>query len=613
MVVNLPAPEGRHLLLSKLEDSLLVEGEEYFFSSHRYPGVLFPPGPSLLREFILDIYPRFTYQADQFSLQKSVLLVRDKGILLIRYDMDRPPKKGLLRLKPFLAYRGYHGLAQANPYLRGHTEAIANGFSIEPYAGMPPLFIRTSAPSHFTPSPHWYKRFVYTEERERGFDWKEDLFLPGIMEVPVGKDDTLILAVSCEPPGDDPVALWEREIVRRRKELSDDEKRADGFAGEDRDLFLALLRAGRQFLITTPSGRPAIIAGYPWFGSWGRDALISLPGLAFCTGRIQEGIEILTEIGRHEREGLLPNFFSADGAPEAYNTVDSSLLYFRAVQELLRVTDDIGLIRYNFWPVIKRIISHFMRGTRFGIGVDARGLLHAGEEGKALTWMDAVVGGRPVTPRYGYAVEINALWYNALCFATDLARRFDDREGSSADRLPPLRKAFRETFWIHEKGCLGDVFHYGILDHAIRPNQLFAVSLPFSPLDPAEQASIVRTVREQLLTPCGLRTLSPTDPAYRGRYRGSGAERDAAYHQGTVWPWLLGAFGEAALRVAEDPEKEKEFLKRHLRRFLQNHLREAGIGSVSEVFDGDPPHRPGGCIAQAWSVAELIRLYLLLQ
>jgi predicted glycogen debranching enzyme len=613
MVVNLPAPEGRYLLLSKLEDSLLVEGEEYFFTSHRYPGVLFPPGPSLLREFILDIYTRFTYQAGEFSLQKSVLLVRDKGILLIRYDLDRTPKKGLLRLKPFLAYRGYHSLARANPYLRSHTEAIANGFSIEPYAGMPPLFIRTSAPSHFTPSPHWYKRFVYTEERERGFDWEEDLFLPGIMEVPVGKDGTVILAVSCAPPEDDPVALWETEIVRRREELSDDEKLADGFAGEDRDLFLALLRAGRQFLITTPSGRPAIIAGYPWFGSWGRDALISLPGLAFCTGRIEEGIEILTEIGRHAREGLLPNFFSADGAPEAYNTVDSSLLYFRAVQELLRVTDDIGLIRNGFWPVMKRIINRFLTGTRFGIGVDARGLLHAGEEGKALTWMDAVVGGRPVTPRYGYAVEINALWYNALAFATDLARRFDDREGSFADRLPPLRKAFRETFWIPEKGCLGDVFHYGILDHAIRPNQLFAVSLPFSPLDPVEQASVVRTVREQLLTPCGLRTLSPADPAYRGRYRGSGAERDAAYHQGTVWPWLLGAFGEAALRVAEDLEKEKEFLKRQLRSFLQNHLREAGIGSVSEVFDGDPPHRPGGCIAQAWSVAELIRLYLLLR
>jgi len=674
LVANLTAPEGRHVLLSKLEDSLLVEGEEHFFTSHRYPGVLFPPGPSLLREFILDIHPRFTYQAGKFSLQKSVLLVRDRGILLIRYDLDRSPKEGLLRLKPLLAYRGYHGLARANPYLRSHTEGIANGFTIEPYAGMPPLFIWTSASSRFIASPLWYKRFEYTEERERGFDWEEDLFIPGIIEVPVEEGGTVILAVSCETSGEDPVAVWETEILRRREELSDDERLADqctadrpkgesagpsarrrpeatdnerraagsapveklylsgdswadgrhrlqrrdeppadGFTGEDRDLFLTLLRAGRQFLVTTPSGRPAIIAGYPWFGSWGRDALISLPGLAFGTGRIGEGIEILTEIGRHEREGLLPNFFSADGAPEAYNTVDSSLLYFRAVQELLRVTDDIDLIRSRFWPVMKRIIDRFLTGTRFGIGIDARGLLQAGEEGKALTWMDAVVGGRPVTPRYGYAVEINALWYNALCFATDLAGRFDDSEGSFADRLPDIRRSFRETFWIPEKGCLGDVFHYGILDHSIRPNQLFAVSLPFSPLDPAEQTAVVRTAREQLLTPCGLRTLSPADPAYRGRYRGNGAERDAAYHQGTVWPWLLGTFGEAALRVAEDREQEKEVLKRHLRIFLQNHLREAGIGSVSEVFDGDPPHRPGGCIAQAWSVAELIRLFLLLR
>ena len=612
LVANLTAPEGRHVLLSKLEDSLLVKGKEHFFTSHRYPGVLFPPGPPLLQEFILDIHPRFTYRVGKICLQKSILLSRDRGILLIRYDLGRSPK-GLLRLKPFLAYRGYHGLARANPYLRSHTEGIANGFTIEPYAGMPPLFIWTSASSRFLASPLWYKSFEYTEERERGFDWEEDLFLPGILEVPVEKGGTVILAVSCESSEEDPIAIRETEILRRREEFSDDEKLANGFTGEDRDLFLALLRAGRQFLITTPSGRPAIIAGYPWFGSWGRDALISLPGLAFSAGRIGEGIEILTEIGRHEREGLLPNFFSADGAPEAYNTVDSSLLYFRAVQELLRVTDDIGLIRSRFWTVMKRIINRFLAGTRFGVGIDDRGLLHAGEEGRALTWMDAVVGGRPVTPRYGYAVEINALWYNALCFATDLAGRYDDPQGSYSDRLPAIRQSFREVFWIPEKDCLGDVFHFGVLDRSIRPNQLFAVSLPFSPLDPAEQAGVVRTVREQLLTPCGLRTLSPADPAYRGRYRGSATDRDAAYHQGTVWPWLLGPFGEAALRVAKDVEKEREFLKRHLRSFLQNHLREAGIGSVSEVFDGDPPHRPGGCIAQAWSVAELIRLFLLLQ
>jgi len=378
-------------------------------------------------------------------------------------------------------------------------------------------------------------------------------------------------------------------------------------------MLLALIRAGQQFLIITPSGRPAVIAGYPWFGSWGRDTLIALPGLAFCIGRIEEGVSILTELGSHEREGILPNFFSADGTPEAYNTVDSSLWYFRAIQEFHRITGDADRIRTSFWPVMKRIIGRFTACTRFGIGIDARGLLRAGEGGTALTWMDATVGGVPVTPRHGYAVEINALWYNALCFTRELATEFGDPEWSFADRIPLLRRSFRETFWIPEGGYLGDVFNNGVLDRAVRPNQIFAVSLPFSPLDPAEQAGVVRTVREHLLTPCGLRTLSPADPSYRSRYRGNAAERDSAYHQGTVWPWLLGSFGEAALRVAEDREQEKESLRKHVRNFLQSHLVEAGIGSVSEVFDGDPPHRPGGCIAQAWSVAELIRLYLLLR
>jgi predicted glycogen debranching enzyme len=613
MVANLESPEGRFILLSKLEDSLYIDGEEYFFSPHRYPGVPFPQAPPTLEGFHLDICPRFIYRTGESRLQKNIQLLPERGILLIRYDLAGSSKAGLLRLKPLLAYRGYHDLAKANPYLRGRTKEITNGFAIEPYSGMPPLFVRTSTSSRFVASSLWYRRFEYNQERERGFDWEEDLFLPGVLEVPIENGSPVILAASCGLSAEDPEILWGAETLRRRKGFLDDEKLADGFAGEDRELFLALLRAGRQFLIRTPSGKPAIIAGYPWFTSWSRDTLISLPGLAFGAGRIDEGIEILTELGSHERDGLLPNFFSAGGAPEAYNTVDGSLLYFRAVQELFRVTDDIGLIRSRFWPVMKRIINRYLAGTRFGIGIDGKGLLHSGEEGKALTWMDAVVEGAPVTPRRGYAVEINALWYNALAFATDLAGRFDDPEGSFADRLPTLRRSFRETFWIPERGYLGDVYYNGILDRSVRPNQIFAVSLPFSPLDPEQQAGVIGTVRDQLLTPCGIRTLSPADPAYRGRYQGNAAERDSSYHQGAVWPWLLGPYGEAALRLAEDRRQEKETLRRHIRVFLRDHLREAGIGSVSEIFDGDPPHRPGGCIAQAWSVAELIRLYLLLK
>ena len=634
LVANLQTPAGRHLLLSKLEDSLLTGGEEHFFSSHRYPGLLFPPDQPVLEEFLLDFCPSFTSRAGGIPVKKSILMPHGKETLLIRYDLERCPQGGILRLKPFLAFRGHHELAHENDFLRGRAEGIENGFRIEPYAGMPSLVVQTSLASRFTPSPLWYNRFQYMEERERGFDWEEDLFLPGIIEVPVERKCTVILSVCGDMMrrinGDTmrhrvpiyPTAIWKTEVVRRGRDQAADKRETSGFTGEDREHLLALHRAARSFLITTPSGRPAVIAGYPWFGSWGRDTLISLPGLCFSTGRIAAGIEILTEIGRHERDGLLPNFFSGDGKPEAYNTVDSSLWYFWTVQNLGTrcgiMSPDKALIRERFWPVMKRIIRSLMDGTRFGIGMDALGLLQAGDGQTALTWMDATVGGIPVTPRHGYPVEINALWYNALCFARDLTAEFGDPPFFDGDFIPLLRRSFRETFWGHDaasrpQGCLGDVFRDGVLDTAVRPNQIFAVSLPFSPLDPAEQTAVVRAVREQLLVPCGLRTLSPADPAYRGRYRGSPAERDGAYHQGTVWPWLLGAFGEAALRVADDPEQEKENLRQYLRTFLRQHLVEAGIGSVSEVFDGDAPHRPGGCIAQAWSVAELLRLYTLLE
>ncbi|MCE5282944.1 MAG: amylo-alpha-1,6-glucosidase [Deltaproteobacteria bacterium] len=612
-VANLRSPEGRHVLLSKLEDSFILGNGEFFLTCHRYPDVLFPPGPSCLREFLVGDPLRFSYQAGGTRMKKEVMRLPDGDTVLVRYELESPPEKGRLRLKPFLAFRGFHRLSHENPFFRGRIERIENGFRIEPYEGMPPLFIRTSTDSECSPRPLWYRRFEYDRERERGFEHLEDLFCPGILETPIEAGSAVILVASCTLSEEDLNSLWREESERRRLRRHKEERGAEGFDGGDREMLLALLRAGQQFLITTPSGRPAVIAGYPWFESWGRDTLIALPGLAFRSGHLQEGIAILDEIGRHEREGLLPNFFSADGQPAAYNTVDSSLLYFWTVQELLGATGDWSLIQRLFWPVMKRIVGRFRGGTRFGTAMDGRGLLHAGDRTTALTWMDATVQGVPVTPRNGCAVEINALWYNALRFTDKMGERFGDPVPGCRELIPLVRRSFRETFWNPQAQCLGDVFYEGALDTAIRPNQIFAVSLPFSPLEPEEQAAVVGTVRSHLLTPCGLRTLAPADPAYRGRYRGSGPERDAAYHQGTVWPWLLGPFGEAAIRVAVDRNREREALMNHLRIFLSGHLTEAGIGSVSEVFDGDPPHWPGGCIAQAWSVAELIRLFFLLR
>ncbi|MCL2669230.1 MAG: amylo-alpha-1,6-glucosidase [Syntrophaceae bacterium] len=643
LVANLAAPEGRHCLLSKWEDSFRVAGRETFFTSHRYPGSFFPPEPPPLKSFALDLLPRFFYQAAGVTMEKSLLFAAD-GALLVRYHLESAPGEGALCLKPFLAFRGFHRLSRENDHLCPETESGGQGFRIAPYEGMPSLLITASRPCRFSPASLWYRNFEYQVERDRGFDCCEDLFLPGVLEIPMEPGGSLLIRCATIPQTETPEASWESGLARLQEQRQQDERFAasvfspeatgasrlkaapaplpgppEGCRGtkgrssdplnQDLELLLTLIQAGHRFLITTPSGRSSLIAGYHWFESWGRDTLLSLPGLTFHCGRLETGIAILSEISRHEKEGLLPNFFSSDGAADAYNSVDSSLFYFWAVQEFLQVTDDASLVRERFWPVMKRIIARFQEGTRFGIAMDRRGLLQAGDGRHALTWMDATVNEIPVTPRQGFPVDINALWYNALCLARDLGARFSDPERPSGNLLDSCRRAFQQTFWVPATGCLGDCWYNGKLDEAIRPNQLFAVSLPFSPLTPDKQAGVVRTVREHLLTPCGLRTLSPSDPAYRRRYEGSGPERDAAYHQGTVWPWLWGPYGDASLRVAEDQESEKANLLHQLRSFLGVHLREAGIGSVSEVFDGDPPHRPGGCIAQAWSVAELIRLY----
>jgi len=279
---------------------------------------------------------------------------------------------------------------------------------------------------------------------------------------------------------------------------------------------------------------------------------------------------------------------------------------------MLASTGDIGFIKDRLWPVMKRILTGYMGGTAFSIGMGENGLIHAGDGNTHITWMDAMVAGTPVTPRWGYPVEINALWYNAVCFANELGQLFGESAFHLPDLIPRIKKSFVDTFWVEQGACLGDVFRDGLLDRAVRPNQILAVSLPHSPLDPACWKGVVDIVEKHLLTPVGLRTLSPRDREYRPRYEGDGKSRDSAYHQGTVWPWLIGHFGEARIKSAEDKAAAKRFLVNYLREFIGRHMKEAGIGCVSEIFDGDPPHRPNGCISQAWSVAELIRLHMLL-
>jgi len=613
LVANLKTPQGRHSLLSWLEDSIVMKGQEFFLSCCQYPDVFHPGEKHFLKEFRLGYSSQFTYEADGFRLHKAIMMVHGEDRVLIRYDVEHCRFPGILRVKPFLAYRGLHALAKQNIYLHTEIKRIESGFEMRPYDGMPPIFIQTNMKSEFYPSFVWHNNFEYQTEKERGFDWHEDLFRPGFFEIPVKTGSTVIVSASPDICTEGLEEIWTDEMTRRADEASIDGKVAENFEiEEDRINVRNLIAAGRQLLIKTPAGRPAIIAGYHWFVDWGRDTLISLPGLTFCSGRIPEGIAILASLGIHEKNGLLPNYFSGNETENAYNTVDTSLWYFWAVQQMLKHTGNMETIKSRIWPIMKKILQKYMDGTTYNVRMSKNGLLHAGDKDTQLTWMDATVEGKPVTPRWGYPVEINALWYNAICFAHELAQSFDDHKSFFHVLIPEIKKSFVDTFWIEGEAYLGDVFRDDYLDRTVRPNQILAVSLPHSPLDLAQQSGVVEKVSRHLLTSVGLRTLSPEDKNYRGRYEGDGPARDSAYHQGTVWPWLIAHFGEAYIRVAKDKAAAKMFLFDYVRSFVRQHMPEAGVGCISEIFDGDPPHRPNGCISQAWSVAGLIRLYTLL-
>ena len=613
LVANLAHPAGRQVLLSKVEDSLRLEKEEHFFSCHQYPGFFFQGPGNCLASYRNEPAPLFSYLIGGIILRKTIMLLYGEDCVLIKYELENCPSPALLRLRPFIACRRFHDLAKKTALFDTDILALKNGFEINPREDMPPLFIQTNGSPRFFPAPLWYCNFEYPAERERGYEWREDLFQPGVLEIPIKNGKPVIISASLKKNSRQLQKKWTGEETRRVAVLTGDEAVAEMFGGEDREHIRQLLKARRQFLIRTPAGRPAVIAGYHWFEDWGRDTLIALPGLTFCSGRLQEGTEILEAIGRHERGGLLPNFFAPDGKNNSYNSVDASLWYFWTVQQMLKHGGDLETVRTSLWPVMKRIVKSYMAGTLYDIYMSESGLLHAGNADTNLTWMDAVVGGKPVTPRFGFVVEINALWYNALCFAEELSRSFGEKNLFPVELIPRIARSFQDTFWIEDGAYLGDVFSQGALDRAIRPNQIFAVSLPFSPLTPSQATSVCSKVREHLLTPCGLRTLSPAGSAYRGRYEGDSVQRDGDYHQGTVWPWLLGPFGEAYLKVAENKVEARAFLIEHLRAFLRRHLPVAGVGCISEIFDGDPPHTPRGCISQAWSVGEIIRLYRLLQ
>lgn len=594
-------PVGRLVLLSKLEETLIVDGTRHELGVNQYPGTVHPRGYTYLKSFRLGPFPIFNYSVAGVELEKRVFVVYGENTVVIRYAiLNRPSAHCTLEVRPLIAYRDYHGTTHANPALNGHVMVEPGLASITPYHDLPALHFCHNAQDVDT-AGSWYYNFEYERERERGLDFQEDLYNPFTLRFDSNPSATIIASTLLRSVSEAP-ALESQEGQRRDKLVA--------AIPQDHQFERQLVTAADQFIVSR-GDQESVIAGYPWFGDWGRDTMIALPGLTLITGRSDEARRILLAFARVIDSGMLPNRFPDAGEQPEYNTVDATLWMFHAVHELLRYTHDYEFVRANLYQPLTGVIAWHERGTRYGIAMTGDGLLRAGEPGVQLTWMDAKVGDWVVTPRHGKPVEIQALWYNALRVMEHLAKAFHDRDGEArySGMAARAQAAFPELFWNETDGCLCDVVSDSGPDRSIRPNQIIAVSLPYSMLDADGAARVVEVVEWELLTPYGLRTLSPRDPNYRGRFDGGPASRDSAYHQGTVWPWLLGPFLTAYTKVHGNTPEVRDRVDRFLQP-LREHLWQAGLGQISEVFDGDSPHRPGGCFAQAWSVAEVLRTYV---
>ncbi len=594
-------PTQRFVLLSKLEETLVVDGKRHELGVNTYPGAVHPTGYELQSSFRLEPFPAFAWRVDDIEISKSVFLVHESNTVVVEYFLraqgEDARREVKLEIRPLLAYRGYHELARRNGSFRTGYAVSEGLVTMAPYEHLPSLYMAHDA-VEVEESGHWYYNFEYQEERARGLDFAEDLFQPYVLHFDLNARPQAAVIASLEQPNIASVAQLRNAEVTRRKSLGG-----------------KLAAAADQFIVRR-GARHSIIAGYPWFADWGRDTMISLPGLTLCTARSGIAREILEEFSGWISEGMLPNNFPDKGEEPAYNSVDSALWYFEAVRAYAELTGDYKWIFDRVYGGLEEIINAYIRGTRHNIRLDTDGLVRAGEPGFALTWMDAIVNGVPVTPRIGKPVEIQALWYNALRVMEALAARQDDgRKTFYAALAESTHASFQARFWNGSLNCLFDVVDGEgpdggfVNDASIRPNQVLAISLPHKLLAPAAARQVLEVVERELLTPFGLRTLSAKDLHYRGKYEGGVVSRDTAYHQGTVWPWLMGPFVaawfEAYDRDAAARQRGLQWLSA-----LKEYRTSEGMNQIPEVLDGDPPHRPGGCPAQAWSLAAVIQAFL---
>ena len=611
MAATVP-PAERMSLVSKLDETLIINHERFELSTNDYGDVIHPSGYQHLTSFCKDLFPQWTYEVNGILLKKTIAMVQDENTTLLMYEVLRSAAVGNIQdfpkvnieLLPLISARGYHSLQHS--YNNMFRDALFENeiFQTLPFNGAPHIYISVPG-GQYQHHPQWFNNFNYAIEKYRGLDFIEDLFNHGTLSVELKEGHTLGIIISTEnPKGRDALELFRRE--KERKQLLTQPL--------NNETITQLTLAADQFIVMRGKDLKTVIAGYHWFTDWGRDTMISLPGLTLSTGRFEDARKIILAFSKSVSMGMLPNRFQDNGEAPEYNNVDGTLWYFVAVYKYLQATNDSTFVLDEILPVLKDIINWHFKGTRYNIHVDEDGLLNAGETGQQLTWMDAKIGTWVVTPRMGKPVEIQALWYNALKIYSQLLQL--NQQSSDAAfinvRAEKAKHSFTEKFWYAEGNYLYDVIdENGSPNKDIRPNQLFAISLPFALVEGEQAQAILKIVEKELYTPVGLKSLSAIDAHYVPTYEGDAYHRDASYHQGTVWSWLLGPYIDAIMSeprfIVLDGSAGKDKAKKIIDDFAY-HLNEGCIGSVSEIFDADPPHHPRGCVAQAWGVAEILRV-----
>ena len=578
----------RHVLVAYLNETIIIDGMEFHLGVHQYQGgVIAPKGNKYLQKFETDLIPTYHFRVGKFNFTKEFLMCNNEDRVILKYTILDDYESAQILFEPLLAFRNAHQLTHQNPHVNTDYKSIKNGVEYCLYENYTPVAIQSNEHIAYLHAPVWFNNFEYEEELKRGYDGHEDLINLGKISVKIAHNE-IYLSIGTKPIAPNKIqVLFEEELTKRTM----------------RNSFINCLQNAAEQFIVKRNGKMQVIAGYPWFGRWGRDTFIALPGLTLALGKPKLCKQVMDDMLAEMQDGLFPNIGEGEGA--AYNSVDAPLWFIRTLQRYTIFTKSQKKIWAAYGDAVKKILYAYRNGSLFNIKMLDNGLIYAGDDKHALTWMDAVVNGKPVTPRTGCQVEINGLWYNAIKFALEVATYAKDKAfvkdwEKIAANFPTV---FKDTFWDKEKGYLADYVNGDYKNFQVRPNMVIVTSLPYCPISEKICQLILKKTQEELLTPKGLRTLSPNDPDYKGKYSGNQEKRDAAYHQGTVWPWLLEPFAEglvavykqAAIPMLEDMFYHFEFC-----------MKEYGISTIEEIADGDPPHHPNGCISQAWSVGALL-------